>query len=735
MGESGCGKSVTNLAIIRLLPKPAGRIEGGQVVFDGQDLVKLDESEIREIRGRDIAMIFQDPMTSLNPVLTVEEQMVETIQAHKKIDKAGARARAIELLGMVGIPQADERLKSFPHQFSGGMRQRVMVAMALALEPKLMIADEPTTALDVTIQAQVLELISRLTTETGTSLILITHDLGVVAGMTDRINVMYAGFIVETATTGDLFERPSHPYTVGLLHSMPRLDAQEGEPLIPIEGRPPDMRREPRGCPFAPRCAWRIERCWTANPTLEPVTAGAASRHDRTGCNPPDRLPQPAAARRSGARSAYAGGPCRRTRARGRDRRARLGRRRRGWRRVTAQPVPETIQAAPTEVAAGPPLLEVRDLKVFFPITRGPAVRAPRGRRPRGRRRVVQAQARRDAWASSASRAAARARPGVPSSGSTSPPAARSCSTARTSARSMGKALRQLRKRFQMIFQDPYASLNPRMTAGATIGEPLDVHNVGTKDERRERVRDLLSTVGMNPDYGDRYPHEFSGGQRQRIGVARALALDPDLIVADEPISALDVSIQAQVINLLERLQDRLGLTYLFIAHDLSVVRHISDRIAVMYLGRIVELAPSRELNTRPLHPYAVALLSAVPIPDPKVERRRRRIILRGDVPSPVNPPSGCHFHTRCWLRERLGNPEICSAEIPALRELSTGHEVACHFAEEVDGSARAAPVHRTRRRRHGRPRAARRPRRTCRCPCRPRRRRATATRASPSRR
>ena len=250
-----------------------------------------------------------------------------------------------------------------------------------------------------------------------------------------------------------------------------------------------------------------------------------------------------------------------------------------------------------------------------------------------------------------------------------------------------GAALRKLRRRFQMIFQDPYASLDPRMTAGATIAEPLDVHGVGTKAERRERVRELLSTVGLNPEYGVRYPHEFSGGQRQRIGVARALALDPDLIIADEPISALDVSIQAQVINLLERLQERLSLTYLFIAHDLSVVRHISDRIAVMYLGRIVELAPARELNERPLHPYAVALLSAVPIPDPKVERRRRRIILRGDVPSPVNPPSGCHFHTRCWLRERLGNPERCSEEVPVLRELATGHEVACHFAEDVDGS------------------------------------------------
>jgi oligopeptide transport system ATP-binding protein len=239
----------------------------------------------------------------------------------------------------------------------------------------------------------------------------------------------------------------------------------------------------------------------------------------------------------------------------------------------------------------------------------------------------------------------------------------------------------------QMIFQDPYASLNPRMTAAGIVSEPLEIHGVGTGPERRQRVRELLATVGLDPDYGDRFPHEFSGGQRQRIGVARALALHPDLIVADEPISALDVSIQAQIINLLERLQGEFGLTYLFIAHDLSVVRHISDRIAVMYLGRLVETATSRELYERPLHPYSVALLSAVPIPDPVIESRRRRIILTGDVPSPSNPPSGCHFHTRCWLRARLGNPERCVAEQPVLREMSSGHAVSCHFAEEVDGS------------------------------------------------
>jgi oligopeptide transport system ATP-binding protein len=274
VGESGCGKSVTNLAIIRLLPQPAGHIEGGRVLFDGQDLGRLSEAEVRNIRGSDVAMIFQDPMTSLNPVLTIEEQMVETIQAHRKVSREDARTRAVELLGMVGIPKPEARLKDFPHQFSGGMRQRVMIAMALALEPKLLIADEPTTALDVTIQAQVLELLKDLTTEHGTALILITHDLGVVAGMTQRINVMYAGFVVETATTSDLFGRPSHPYTVGLLHSIPRIDGQAGEELIPIEGRPPDMRRAPVGCPFAPRCAWRLDDCWTANPVVRPLVEG-----------------------------------------------------------------------------------------------------------------------------------------------------------------------------------------------------------------------------------------------------------------------------------------------------------------------------------------------------------------------------------------------------------------------------------------------------------------------------
>ncbi len=277
VGESGCGKSVTNLAIMRLLPKPAGRVESGQVLLEGEDLLQISESDMREVRGRDIAMIFQDPMTSLNPVLTIDEQMVETIRAHRSVTREEARHRAVDLLSRVGIPRPEARLDDYPHQFSGGMRQRVMIAMALALEPKLLIADEPTTALDVTIQAQVLELLRQLTSELGTAVILITHDLGVVAGMAQRINVMYAGFVVETGPTVDIFAHPAHPYTVGLLHSIPRLDAEDEE-LIPIEGVPPDLRSEPVGCPFAPRCAWRIERCWTVNPELERVDGSGAGR-------------------------------------------------------------------------------------------------------------------------------------------------------------------------------------------------------------------------------------------------------------------------------------------------------------------------------------------------------------------------------------------------------------------------------------------------------------------------
>jgi oligopeptide transport system ATP-binding protein len=359
---------------------------------------------------------------------------------------------------------------------------------------------------------------------------------------------------------------------------------------------------------------------------------------------------------------------------------------------VLSQPAPQPPPAATGTGTDGDLLLQVEDLKVYFPIRTGIVVS-----RHVGDVRAV------DGISFAVKRGETLGLVGESGCGKSTtgraiirlydPTAGRIVFDGTDISSVKGRELTSMRRRMQMIFQDPYSSLDPRQTAGGTVSEPLEIHGVGTAKERRERVRELLSTVGLNPAYADRYPHEFSGGQRQRIGVARALALEPDLIVADEPISALDVSIQAQIINLLERLQGRLQLTYLFIAHDLSVVRHISDRIAVMYLGRIVEVAPSRELNTSPLHPYTVALLSAIPVPDPKVEAKRRRIILKGDVPSPVNPPSGCRFHTRCWLRERLGNPERCVTEDPMLRPLATGHEVACHFAEEIESGRAAATV------------------------------------------
>jgi peptide/nickel transport system ATP-binding protein len=628
VGESGCGKSVSSLAIMRLLAKPAGRVVRGSIRLEGRNLLELSDEEMREVRGRDVSMIFQEPMTSLNPVLPIGLQIMEPLLIHLKMDERAARARAIELLRMVGITDAERRLDQYPHQFSGGMRQRVMIAIGLACNPKLIIADEPTTALDVTIQAQILELMKDLSRRLDIALIIITHNLGVVARYADRVNVMYAARIVEQGTADDIFLRPRHPYALGLMRSVPRLDRPRGVRLETIEGLPPNLLAPPAGCRFAPRCPHRIEAC-VQDPALDEVEAG-----HRAAC----------------------------------------------WRAAEM----ETVAATPAvRKASGPvaartadgPLLSVQNLSKHFSVSAGG--RSLFG----GGRATVRA----------VEDVSFQIMPGetlglVGESGCGKTTVGRlilkleeptngairfeGTDIAGLRAREM----RDLRRRIQVIFQDPYSSLNPRMTVGQIIGEPLGVYSLEpNREAARERVAELLTQVGLFPYMAERYPHELSGGQRQRVGIARALAMRPSFIVCDEPVSALDVSIQGQIINLLEELQTRLGLTYLFIAHDLAVVRHISTRVAVMYLGRIMELAARDALYAEPLHPYTKALLDAAPVPDPLVERTRAPRTLGGELPSPLTPPRGCVFHTRCPLASAE-----CRQVVPALEEKRPGHFAAC---------------------------------------------------------
>ena len=638
VGESGSGKSVSVLSILGLIPAPPGRIERGEVWFNGRDLLTLSNKEIRDVRGREIAMVFQDPMTSLNPVLTVGTQITEVLTAHQRIHPKDAKRQAVEMLSLVGIPDAAERLQSYPHQFSGGQRQRIGIAMALICNPSLLIADEPTTALDVTIQAQITELVADLQRRLGMAIIWITHDLGVVAGLVEKVAVMYAGYIIEMAPVRDLYLKTSHPYTLGLLESIPTLEGKE-ERLVPIKGSPPDLLDETPGCPFAARCRFVVDRCWRENPPLVPI----ARDHDAACWN---------------------------------------------WEKVRNKAVQTgQIPSAATSMEnenggreqPSDMLLEVRDLKKYFPIYRGilkrqvGAVRAVDG---------ISFDIRRGETLGLVGESGC----GKSTAGETilqllKPTAGRTIFMGQDLTALKHEQLRQMRRHMQMIFQDPYASLNPRHTVGSIISVGLHTHDIGRSEERQERVAHLMEMVGLNPTFASRYPHEFSGGQRQRIGIARALATNPTFIVADEPISALDVSIQAQVVNLLEDLKDELELTYLFIAHDLSMVRYLSDRVAVMYLGRIVELGARDEIFERPLHPYTQALQSAVPIPNPDTEARRRRIVLEGDVPNPANPPQNCHFHPRCAYAT-----DACRNEEPLIRNLggeAHPHWVACHHAEQ----------------------------------------------------
>ncbi|MFT2016525.1 dipeptide ABC transporter ATP-binding protein [Streptomyces sp. 796.1] len=650
VGESGSGKSATAMGIMGLLPPTADL--HGQVVLGGQDLVGLDDRALSRVRGKSIGMVFQDPLSALTPIFSVGRLLADALRVHQDLSKKAAWERAVELLDLVGIPDPRNRASAFPHEFSGGMRQRVVIALAIANRPAVLVADEPTTALDVTVQAQILDVLRLAQRETGAGLVLITHDLGVVAGHADDVAVMYAGRFVEKTDVHSLFRRPTMPYTARLLAAVPTVDGGVRRPLVPIGGEPPVPSDLPAGCPFASRCAVALDACRSDEPELREVTG-----HGHVAC----------------LRAAeIADGTL--------DPRGDLA--------------PGEGTAGPGRSSGGEVVLRVEDLVKTFPVTKGAFIKRRVGtlhavngvsfelragetlglvgesgsgktttlmeilrlRQPEGGRIEIAGQ-----------EIGAAGGKGVAAGGGASP--------------ARGER-RTLRHDVQIVMQDPLGALDPRLPVYQLLAEPLQALGEG-REAIRSRIHELLTLVGLDPAMGDRFPAALSGGQRQRIGIARALATDPKLLALDEPLSALDVSVQAGVINLLGRLKDELGLAYLMVAHDLAVVRYICDRIAVMYLGHIVEIGDTETLFSDPKHPYTRALLSAIPLPDPERERTRERIVLQGEQPSATNLPSGCVFVDRCPLY-RLADADVqerCRTERPASRPApgQDGHAYACH--------------------------------------------------------
>jgi peptide/nickel transport system ATP-binding protein len=645
VGESGSGKSVTFMASLGLLAADNLERVDGEVLFEGRDLLRMSAAERRRVLGGEIGMVFQDPMAALNPVQRVGAQIAEALRLHDgKLSAAAARKKAIELLELVGLPQPAVRANQYPHQFSGGMCQRAMIAMAIANRPKLLIADEPTTAVDVSVQAQLLDVLQVAQQETGAATVLITHDMGVVAQTADRMCVLYAGRIAETGAVAEVFGAPEHPYTAGLIDCIPQLSGPIGR-LRPIPGSPPDLSAVPPGCAFAPRCrvgAGHAE-CTSQRPPLSSGTGAGRLR----ACHFP--LATSGTPSFISTETISVGEP-----ALGGEGTVGDGPQPAASERTALLKVDNLVKHYPVKGGLGRSRQIVHAVDdVSFTVYEGETLGLV-GESGCGKSTTARALLRLDeptsgqVWFEGADIAAA------------------------------GKAdLRKIRQRMQMVFQHPRASLNPRLTAGDNVAEPLRIAGDWPRDKRRARVLELFERVGLRPEYATRLPADFSGGQQQRIAIARALALSPRLVILDEPVSALDVSVQAQVLNLLGELQADLGLTYVFVSHDLSVVRHISDRVAVMYLGKIVESGTRERVFTSARHPYTRALLSSVPSPDPAQRTPDRGLALRGEVPAPTDPPSGCRFRTRCPRAQ-----DLCAAQEPPLAAYDEAGTdmVACHF-------------------------------------------------------
>ncbi|MFD6435215.1 dipeptide ABC transporter ATP-binding protein [Streptomyces venezuelae] len=632
VGESGCGKTMTALGVLGLLP-PGGEITAGRVLFDGQDLAAAPAPVLQDVRGNTIGMVFQDPLTSLNPTMTIGAQVAEPLLLHRPgIGGKEAWARAQEMLRLVGMPQPAERMKAYPHQLSGGMRQRVAIAMALVCEPKLLIADEPTTALDVTTQHQILELVDDLRARLGMAMILVTHDLGVIAHRVDRVAVMYAGKVAEQADVRGLFARPRHRYTEALFAALPERAAGSGTELHTIPGLPPNLATRPTGCRFAPRCTFTTDECRTAEPPL--VDDETRGPEHRFACF----HPVPAEA---GAAS------------------------------EDEIVVPATVPTA----EPGDVLLELDALVKEFPLKGGAFSRS------RGTVSAVGGVSltirKGETFGMVGESGCGKTTLGRIVAGLEEPTGGAVRFEGADPSRMSRAERRAHRRRVQLMVQDSTAAMDPRMRVGEILREPLVIQGVGGRAEQEGLVAELLDAVGLPRGAVHRYPHEFSGGQRQRLGLARALTLSPDLVVADEPVSALDVSVQAQILNLMRELQRERGLTYLFISHDLAVVRHLADTVGVMYLGRLVESGPAEQVYAHPLHPYTRGLLDTVNLPDPEAAGAGpERAPLEGETPSAAKPPSGCRFRTRCPLAQ-----DVCATtEPPVSTPNSAGHQVACHF-------------------------------------------------------